>query len=306
MESNKSETGQALSKWVWPLTVAFGASQLIAGIVFFFAYNWRDLPDVTKIALPQAAMIGAFLAFALLPRGEVVGRIAGIGAVVMIGVSMAVVGQVYQLGADPWRLFATWAALGGLVAFVLRDDVHFALALVIASVAYFLYTDQELRTLLPQAESLIPAVYSVLVLAVLAVRESVAGGPPPWFRWMMVTGMLGAVTVASLFDLFHFGSFRDGLFAERGWATLSLLICSGCVIYQFGYRDRDKPACALALFALSVFAGAFGVRVLLLADIDGLGGAAFLFIVGALWVVGVTSLLARFLRNLVSDREVLS
>ncbi len=306
MLPNVSETDQSPLKWIWPLAMAFGASQVIAGIVFFFAYNWRELPDIAKIALPQSVMVGAFLIFALLPRDAIVGRIAGIAAMVMIGVSMAVVGQVYQLGADPWRLFAIWAALAGMIAIVLRDDVHFALSLAIASAAYFLYADQELRPFLPQPDSLIPAAYGVFVLIILSVREHVADGPPSWARWLMVTALLSMVTISALIDLFHFDSFGRGLFAERGLSSLALLICTGALIYQFGYRRVDRPSCALALFVLSVFVGAFGVRVLFLADVDGLAGASFLFILGALWVVGVTAVLAHLLRTVAVHRESVS
>ena len=98
-------------RWAFALFVAFGAAQLIAGAVFFFAYNWRDLSDPVKVALPQAALVLGFLVWAVLPRASRLGAVAGLLATVMIGVSMGVVGQVYQLGADPGRLFAVWAAL---------------------------------------------------------------------------------------------------------------------------------------------------------------------------------------------------
>ena len=45
--------GPGPGRWPGALFVFFGAAQLVAGAVMFFAYNWRDLPDLAKIALPQ-------------------------------------------------------------------------------------------------------------------------------------------------------------------------------------------------------------------------------------------------------------
>jgi uncharacterized membrane protein len=90
--------------------LAAGSLLVLAGVVFFFAFNWDELHRFAKIALVAAPLV---LCAVLAARFE--GRRAGqawLGAaVVLTGVLLAVIGQIYQTGADSELLFAGWAAL---------------------------------------------------------------------------------------------------------------------------------------------------------------------------------------------------
>ncbi len=94
--------------------LAAGTLLILAGIVFFFAYNWTGLHRFLRIALVALPLLGSALAALYCARqAERVGRHyleAALGAgVVLIGVLLAVVGQIYQTGADSELLFAGWA-----------------------------------------------------------------------------------------------------------------------------------------------------------------------------------------------------
>ena len=88
-----------------------------AAAVFFFAANWQDLGRAFKLALgigPACALLAAGQWRQL--RGKSPDW-AYLGGFIFIGASLALIGQIYQTGADPWELFALWAALGlGLAA----------------------------------------------------------------------------------------------------------------------------------------------------------------------------------------------
>lgn len=300
MANEAAGARRAPLSWAFPLAIAFGAGQVIAGVVFFFAYNWRDLPDMAKIALPQAAMVLAFLIFAALPKSSVIGRIAGIAATALIGVSMGVVGQVYQLGADPWRLFTTWAVLAAVIAAATRDDAQFALAFIVGSIAYFLYADQEIENFIIRSETFIPAIYGVGALAVLLARET-ADAAPGWLRWLMAAMILAALTIGALMDVFGFNPNRDGIFSNGFASSIALLAIGGAMLAVYRGWRPDRPVRAMALFAIAVFIGAFGLRLLFEIEPQGAGGASSLFFISALWLVAVTAALARALRRFVTD-----
>lgn len=278
--------------WTFALFIAFGAAQLIAGIVFFFAYNWRALPDMAKIELPQAIMVLGFVLWAALPRASRLGAVAGLAATTMIGVSMGVVGQVYQLGADPWRLFAIWAALALPIALVTRSDAQLALALIVASVGYALYAEDVMWALLPEnhRESIILGAYAILAACVLVARDEIAGGAPSWLRWLLAAAALGAALVGGMSDLFG----GRHIFAEGYAASLALFAVAGTLFIL--YR-RDGPVRAMALFALAAWIGALGVRIVFSGDVNSAAEVALALFLAALFVVADTAALAAALRH---------
>jgi uncharacterized membrane protein len=91
------------------LTV-LGAALVLAGAICFFAYNWDRIGRFGKFGLIDAGIVSAALAaWWRLPRLS--GQVALTAASVLVGPLLAVYGQTYQTGADPYGLFLTWALL---------------------------------------------------------------------------------------------------------------------------------------------------------------------------------------------------
>lgn len=88
-----------------------GALLIVAGIATFFAWNWAELHRLVKFALLQGGLLGAVLLAWRLGIDSVGGRASLLAAGCLIGVLLAVFGQVYQTGADPYTLFLGWACL---------------------------------------------------------------------------------------------------------------------------------------------------------------------------------------------------
>lgn len=93
------------------LLLWMGMLFIASGLVFFLAYNWKDLGRYTKFSLAEALMIAALLLiwYRGLERQE--GKAALFGASLFTGALLALIGQIYQTGADTFELFGTWAAL---------------------------------------------------------------------------------------------------------------------------------------------------------------------------------------------------
>lgn len=93
------------------LLLGSGAAFLLSGIVFFFAYNWAELPRLVKVGTVTGLFVltGLFGIFA--PVGRQARNVSLTAAVGLIGIVMAVLGQVYQSGADSYQLFLGWTLL---------------------------------------------------------------------------------------------------------------------------------------------------------------------------------------------------
>ncbi|HWA48407.1 MAG TPA: DUF2157 domain-containing protein, partial [Dongiaceae bacterium] len=116
--------------------------QFLAGVVFFFAYNWNDLSDIAKFAVVEGAVTVAALGALAVGLDRAFGQVLLVAASVLTGVLLAVIGQVYQTGADMFELFLVWAVLILPWTLISRSAVQWLLWLVVAEVALWLYCEQ--------------------------------------------------------------------------------------------------------------------------------------------------------------------
>jgi uncharacterized membrane protein len=87
-----------------------GAGLVLAGTVCLVAYNWARVGRFAKFGLIELAIvIAAAIAWRTLPRLS--GQIALAAAAVLVGPLLALYGQTYQTGADPYGLFFAWLTL---------------------------------------------------------------------------------------------------------------------------------------------------------------------------------------------------
>ena len=81
---------------------------LIAGVTSFTAYNWANMSNIEKLAVPSVLIVVGLVAYLFLEK-EIYKNLAIFFSSFMIGTLFAVYGQVYQTGADVWILFRNWA-----------------------------------------------------------------------------------------------------------------------------------------------------------------------------------------------------
>ncbi|WP_116107826.1 DUF2157 domain-containing protein [Lewinella sp. IMCC34191] len=93
------------------LLLGAGASFLLSGIFFFFAYNWEALSGRTKIGIALGTFLIAGLTGSFAPLPRLTRSVVHTAAVVLIGAVLAVLGQVYQTGANAYDFFFGWLVL---------------------------------------------------------------------------------------------------------------------------------------------------------------------------------------------------
>ena len=136
------------------LILALGTIFLVAGILFFFAFNWADLPKFGKFAIVQGAVIVAIIAAFVLDIDKWGGRMALAAGSILVGVALGVVGTTYQTGADSYNLFIVWTMLVTGWALISRWNVMYLIWLILLNTSVSLYwtqvidTDTELLNLL--------------------------------------------------------------------------------------------------------------------------------------------------------------
>jgi uncharacterized membrane protein len=87
-----------------------GSGLVLSGVVCFVAYNWDRFGAFPKFALIEVGIASAaVVGWRKLPR--LTGQVALSVAAVLVGPLLALYGQVYQTGADPYGLFVGWLVL---------------------------------------------------------------------------------------------------------------------------------------------------------------------------------------------------
>lgn len=236
--------------WARRLLLAVGMVLVLTGIVFFFAYNWQDIPPFAKLGGIQVLLAGCTIAAILLRSDTLPAQMMLLAASVMVGVFLAVFGQIYQTGADAWQLFAGWALLSAVWTVLSRFAPHWVFWLVIANIAVTLWWQQNGGIAL----FIMPGMFMILMvfnLPVLVLFEALQNRPAdwrqkPWIRPLLVVAIAYFAAVPAIQFLSRFfetwGQTPDMV---EGVCGVALLIC----LYLF-YRFA-RPALIGTLSALT-------------------------------------------------------
>lgn len=226
---------------------AFGGMLLLAaGVVFFFAYNWADLHRFWKLGLAALALSGCTGAALFAAPAGTMYRAALLGACICTGVLLALVGQIYQTGADVWELFAAWALLMLPFALLARSSASWALWLVVANAALARAFSQSawfgwLGALLVRDALLLVAAANLVVLVVFEARAGrLLAVPRRHLQRLAALGMLMPLMIGGTM-----GWWED----EFAVVAVAFFLVAGGAAWIYFRLHRDLVILAMALFA---------------------------------------------------------
>lgn len=88
-----------------------GSLALSFSVLFFIASNWSEMGRFAKFALVETIIVLCLFLYWKLDIDKAAAKVSITSATILLGVLLALYGQTYQTGADPWQLFANWALL---------------------------------------------------------------------------------------------------------------------------------------------------------------------------------------------------
>jgi len=99
------------SLWLDRGLLILGVALIVAGVGYFFAHNWQHLTENDKLGLAGGSVLIAFIGAIYAGADSFLGKLMLLTASLLVGVFIAVFGQIYQPGADTYELFQAWALL---------------------------------------------------------------------------------------------------------------------------------------------------------------------------------------------------
>lgn len=189
------------------ILLATGLGFLLAGIIFFFAYNWTALHRFAKLGI-----VGGLLLICVLIslQGSLLLRVRRwflLAATILTGTLLGVYGQIYQTGADAFDFFLAWTvfSLGWIIA--ARFPLLWLGFIALLNITLLTLLNQRL----PELNTLM-ALFLSGTLNGLAIWISLKwparisnASVPPWYLHVLGIATIGFQTLAILNGIYNGG-----------------------------------------------------------------------------------------------------
>lgn len=262
--------------------LTLGILLIVAGIAAFFAWNWADLGRMTKFALIEGGIAATTLLAWRFGLDTLSGKLSLLTAACLIGTLLAVFGQVYQTGADPYGLFLAWALLILPWALIGRQAGIWILLQILLNLTLIMYYTQvlhppdgwwQLSQLLGPLvwlgttvmDSTLASYLFWLNLLALLIWEFGTYRGVPWMRDTLFPRLFAFLALCTVLLPTLVMIVVAGFKAHTTLSSLSplqLLAATGAALYYYQYRRHDLPILTCCLLSLILVITAFFIRLM--------------------------------------------
>jgi len=237
--------------WVSRLLLVLGSALVLSGLVYFFASNWTKITPAMKLSAIQFGMIGCLIGAYVSSLQRMRGQVLLLCASVLVGVFMAVFGQIYQTGANPYHLFMMWSLLTLGWTVIANFATQWLFWLVVTNLFLVLWWDQ--AALPSQEMSFLIFIYMALLngtaLALreyFAVKKNYTWLQAHWTRFLLHLATLVILLIPIII----------WIFVDPSKTTKSLIISGlfglvghGVAYYVYRYKRPDMRSLAATLLS---------------------------------------------------------
>ncbi|MBA2876384.1 GDYXXLXY domain-containing protein [Thermaerobacillus caldiproteolyticus] len=120
-----------------------GVALTLSSIIYFFASNWKFMDRLEKVGLSVGLMwlfygVSAILAYGM-KRHDFLGRWLFVAGAVAFGITMALIGQIYNSHADSYWLFFIWLIPTVVLAWITKYEVFYVMSVVLLELTCWFY-----------------------------------------------------------------------------------------------------------------------------------------------------------------------
>ncbi|MFO1218812.1 MAG: DUF2157 domain-containing protein [Burkholderiaceae bacterium] len=243
----------ALQRWLALGVAVLAAALLGLGLILWIAANWQSLGRFGRFAVLQGTLVVFGLAALRRP-----GQRTALALVLLLatGALFAYFGQTYQTGADPWQLFALWAALTLPLGLGLRSDVLWVPWVLVAMTAVSLWTQAHTGHVwrVEPADLVVHLIGWAAALAVVVGASALARARTGAGTWAGIWAQRTAATLATMMITFTAlgGLFFRDIAAQYVFGLLPLAVLAAVFAQRRHFDVFVLSAVALAIDTLLV------------------------------------------------------
>lgn len=280
------------------LLLWFGVISLVVAILFFMAYNWNEMGVFFKFALVETFLALFVGAYWYLGAESLSAKASLMGATILLGVLLALIGQTYQTGADPWQLFFYWAILMLPWAYIGQFSAIWVLWIVVVNISITLYTETFGRVFNIYYYSQYASLWLLFIFNTLALitweslKKRVAWLNNHWSTRLLGMVVIFSITCLALIFIFE----RDTAFISLPLSALALSF-----VYWY-YRVKTIDLFMLTLGGVSLITL---VVSLIVTTVSWRGGDSVVFIILflAILIIAYTTIFIKWLKSLQKEAE---
>jgi uncharacterized membrane protein len=284
LESDVYADAKAWRLFLRLFLISLGVGFATAGIIFFFAYNWADLPKFAKIGIVEGLIV-LVTVLALYPKlNGITQQVLLTGASVLVGVLFAVFGQIYQTGANAYDFFLGWTVFVTCWVLVSHFPPLWLIYLLLINTTFYLFTDQvAMNWSWLQVSTWLFVGNSFFMLAFAGLSLRMPQLVPAWFVRTLAFACVCLATECNV-------SWIADDYAPLGWvACLWCLLLYGLGIW-YSFHARNIVYLAMIPFSLIVIVT---TALLCLSKND---ITAMLFFVSIFIVISITLVIRELIR----------
>ncbi|WP_347455920.1 DUF2157 domain-containing protein [Acinetobacter sp. ANC 7454] len=238
-----------------------GLALIAVSFLYLIAANWWMLLDQVRLAIPMLALLcSAIASVAFRERNWLQQSLDALSGL-MLGISLAVIGQIYQTGADSYQLFLLWAVL--LLPWLYRPNIGiFTMLCVVSQLALYFYFKQSFWMV--RAEGL----YLLGLNLLTAVSFAFAIRYYPLLRYLFIAFII-VISISSMMQFTHH--------FELIYLASSLILPIAAAVYFYCKHQALKT-----ILLIAGLAGSLSLWLFELVDDQLTNSAAGLFVLAML------------------------
>lgn len=264
--------------------ITLGVGFTVAGIIFFFAYNWADLHKFAKIGLTEGLIISTTI-LALIPKINITfRRVILTGSAILAGVLFAVFGQIYQTGADAYDFFLAWTVFVTLWVVVSNFAPLWLLYLILINTTLILYSQQVAKDWPDVLVFTLVFIVNttVLLTTFLLSRYKKTATVPGWFLNTVALASTGFATIGIIIGIFN-----------KYQLAFPILILITSIVFALGIRYGLKSKSGFYLSIIS-----FSLIVIISALLVKISDGEMMFLLVSLFIIASVTLVIKSLINI--------
>lgn len=281
-----AELSQSTERWQdFIRTILFwsGSIAMAFSLIFFIAANWQDIGRIAKFVLVEVAIVTAMFTYIKYKHHDSIRHASLVLCMLLVGGLMALFGQTYQTGADPWQLFFNWAILTTPWVLISRFSVIWLIWLGLLNLSLSLYYQT--------FGGFFDHTMALFLLNSLALAAWQSGALKfGWLNKQWAINLLGAVS-----GYFAMWVYMEALFDDKPFGALVWCAWTGLIFYI--YRFRLLNVFMLAGWSLSILVATDALIIKIIGD----SFNAFAFLVLASTTLGGGTFLTIWLKGLIRD-----
>lgn len=247
-----------------------GGGALSLGALLFIASNWSYLSKSVKLVLalllPILPLVYAYWQLVIKNSPNILGRVANIFGLALVGGSLALIGQIYNLESDMVLFFWMWVILTAPFVFIFRtvENVAFGSILVGVALLFSLFKFLEVANTDTPSVLILLTSAALLYAAILYGAGTALRSAGSWAQSARILRIGGGGLAAAVLFLTTFSWYAQALlgtgYGESGWEVLSLVLNLGFVAFlvfvlmrALKYEEYNFAFSIVRLFGLYLF-----------------------------------------------------